>query len=146
MKKLNELRAAITAAFPPLQTNPDALLVFADNGAIVSTNGPAKAFEYRYTAHLILTDFTGDADALMFALLSWVSTNQRELLENDTLRANAIAFEVDALNNESCDISIKLALTEAVAVALDADNKPTFTHQAEKIPEWEITGTLYPGP
>lgn len=140
MKKLDELRAAIVVALPDLADTPDAFLVFADQGAIVATTGKTKDFEYRYTANLILTDFGGDPDSLMFSVMEWARVNQRELLENNELNKTAIGFEVDQLTNSTADVSIKLNLTESVRVTFDDDNKPTFEHKAEEIPEWEKSG------
>lgn len=140
MIKPASLREAIAAAVPDLQHNPDRLLVFVDQGAIVNTGTKSLSFEYRYQLNLILTDFAGDADTIMVALLAWVKINQPELVDNFDKQQNGITFEVDHLNHKTCDISIKLPLTEAVKVTTDADSKHTITHVQEPIPEWKIAG------
>lgn len=142
MIKPASLRAAIAAAAPELKTAPDKFLVFVDAGTIVSISTSLPSFEYRYTLNLILTDFAGDADQVFVSLLAWVRINQSELMDNDTLRKSAITFEVDHLNGDTCDISIKLPLTEAVRVTQDAGGAYQVQHPAEPVPEWRYTGGL----
>jgi hypothetical protein len=140
MKKPASLRAAIVAAVPELAANPDRFLVFADAGAVAATNTRTLSFEYRYTLNLILLDYSGDADPVMLALLQWVRLNQPELLDNADKRHDGIGFEVDHLNNLTCDLSIKLQLSEAVVVGADDLGAPTFTHLDEPVPEWTQKG------
>jgi hypothetical protein len=140
MKKPASLRAAIAAAVPELEANPDRFLVFADAGAMAATNTKTLSFEYRYTLNLILLDYAGDADPVMLALLQWVRRNQPDLLDNPEKRKHGIEFEVDHLNNATCDLSIKLPLVEEVLVQMDAGGAPTFTHQDEPVPEWTRAG------
>lgn len=140
MNKPGSLRAAITAAVSDLQKNPDRLLVFSDAGTIVKTGTKSLSFEYRYTINLILTDFSGDADVVMVALLAWVQVHQPELFDNFNKQGKGISFEVDHINHKTCDLSIKLDLTEAVKVTTDAAGNHTATHLAEPVPEWTLTG------
>ena len=140
MIKPASLRAAITAALPDLAKNPDRLLVFVDGGKIVKTGTKSLSFEYQYTLNLILTDFAGDEDVVMVALLAWTQVNQRELFDNFTKQGAGISFEVDHLNNNTIDLDIKLALTEAVNVVTGADGKHTITHRQEPVPEWTLDG------
>lgn len=140
MIKPNSLRAAIAAAVPDLAANPDKFLVFADAGALAANGIRTLSFEYRYTLNLILTDFAGDPDLVMIALLGWVQRHQSDLLNNPGTRSSAITFEVDHLNNTTCDLSIKLPLAEAVKVTIDADGRPVIRHQEEPVPEWETAG------
>ena len=140
MNKPGSLREAITAAVADLKKNPDRLLVFVDEGAIVATGTKSLSFEYRYTLNLILTDFAGDADAVMLAVLIWTKANQPELFDNYTKQAKGISFEVDHLNHKTFDLSIKLELTEAVKVTTGEDGAHTVTHNQEPVPEWTQTG------
>lgn len=140
MNKPGSLRAAIAAAVPDLQANPDKFLVFVDEGAIAASGTKSLSFEYRYTLNLILMDYAGHANTIMVALLAWVKVHQPELVHNHDKRKDAIRFEVDHLNNATCDLSIKLDLTESVRVTIGADGQPVAVHQAEPVPEWELTG------
>jgi uncharacterized lipoprotein YmbA len=144
MIKPASLRAAIMAAAPELKAAPDKLLVFADAGNIVATSTSTPSFEYRYTLNLILTDFAGDADQVFIALLAWVMVNESELVDNSNLRKTAISFEVDHLNQDTCDLSIKLPLSEAVRVTRDAAGAYQATHDPEQAPEWRTVGLVAP--
>lgn len=136
MNKPGELRAVIEAAAPNLVTDPDKFLVFVEQGNLVATNTASLSFEYRYTLQLVLLDFAGNADTIMIALLGWVKANQPELLDNVDKRATAISFEVEHLNQTTCDLSIKLPLTEAVKVTLQPDGSRVAAHLPEPRPEW----------
>lgn len=140
MKKPASLRAAIVAAVPGLAKNPDRFLVFADEGAVRATNTKSLSFEYQYTLNVILLDYSGDADPVMLALLRWVRQNQPDLLDNADKRRDGIGFEVDHLNNATCDLAIRLQLSEAVVVGKNAQGADTFAHQDEPIPEWTRGG------
>ena len=144
MKKPASLRKAIADAVPGLRRDPDKLLVFSDAGNIVATNTKTLSFEYRYKINLILTDFDGDPNAVMVALLAWVKVNQPDLLDNVDKRPTGISFEVDHLNHKTCDLSLILELTESIRVTTDADGKHTATALDEPVPEWTISG-LYGG-
>jgi hypothetical protein len=140
MNKPGSLRAAIAAAVPDLEANPDKFLVFADEGGIAATGTKSLSFEYRYTLNMILMDYAGDADTVMIALLAWVKRNQPELVHNFDKQKDGITFEVDHLNNTTCDLSIKLRLTESVKVTTGPDGTHTAFHLDEPVPEWETTG------
>lgn len=114
MQKPNSLRLRLLATFPDLAQNPDRLLVFADAGRVIGTASASRAFELQYTLNLILTDFNGDPNAVMLAIVDWVAEQQSELLANPDQRRDAIQFEADILSHELCDLSIKLPLTERV--------------------------------
>lgn len=134
MIKPAALRAALTAALPDLARDPDRLLVFIDAGSVVSTHAEGRSFEYRYTLNLIITDFTGDPDAVMIPLLDWVREHQPELMANWT-HHERITFEVDVLANDAVDLSIALPLTERVGVHTDAEGGTTIEHYPEP-PRW----------
>lgn len=140
MIKPASLRAAITAAVPDLVTNPDKLLVFADEGSVATTSTKSLSFEYRYTINLIVLDYAGDADAIMIPLLIWMKRNQPELAANLEKQRHGITFEVDHLTHGTCDISIKLHLSEKVKVSTAPDGTHTAVHQVETVPEWETLG------
>lgn len=140
MKKPATLRAAIAAAVPSLEADPDRFLVFADAGHVAATNTKTLSFEYHYTLNLILLDYAGDADPVMLAVLEWARLNQPDLLDNQEKRRRGIEFEVDHLNNSTFDLSIKLHLVEEVVVGRDAGGAVTFTHLDEPVPEWTRGG------
>ena len=131
MYKPNSLRQHLAAAIPELQRDPDRLLVFADEGNVVANATASLSFEYRFKLNLIVTDYAGDADAIMVALIAWLKVNQLDLLANEERRKHGIAFEVDFNNHETVDISIKLDLTERVAVKRGDAGRLDIRHLTE---------------
>lgn len=142
MNKAVSFRGAIADAVPELHDDPDKLLVFVDAGKVIATNEPALSFEYRYTLNTIITDFAGDADAVFVALIAWVKRHQSDLFANADERMNAISFEVDHLTQTTCDLSIKLNLTESVVVGTDAAGAQTIKHVDEPVPEWNLDSLI----
>lgn len=138
MNKPNTLRAALVAAIPSLATDPDKLLVFIDNGHVISTNGAAHAIEYQYVLNVMLLDFAGDANAVMFAITQWVMRYQNDLLANEDSRKAGISFEADHLNQSTVDLSIKLNVTESVTEVTDAAGKKTYASIADPVPEYNV--------
>lgn len=114
MNKPQSLREALNSAIPYLQQNPDRFHLFVDKGASVGTAAASLSWEYRYTLNIIVTDFTGDQNLLMAAVMYWLRTNQPDALQNPNEREQLCTFEVDILGNGVCDISINLKLTERV--------------------------------
>jgi hypothetical protein len=143
MYKPKSLRAHLTAASADLRTNPDKLLVFADEGNTIAAGTGSLSFEYRYKLNVIITDYSGDPDAIMVPLLAWVSVHQRELLSNPDLRKNGIGFEVDFNNHETIDLSIKLDLTERVAVKNAGAGRLEVRHLAEPQPTPEYADEFW---
>jgi hypothetical protein len=142
MNKANSFRTALTAALPTLTTDPDKLLVFIDAGRVIATDAPSLSFEYRFTLNAILLDFAGDADAVFVALLAWVKRNQPDLLSNETTRKDGISFEAEHLTNDTCDLSIKLQLSESVVVGADDQGVQTITHIDEPVFEWNLDSLI----
>lgn len=128
MKKPASLRAALVAAIPSLEAEPDRLAVFIDEGSIAATGGRSLSLEYRYTAHALVMDFAGDSDSVFVALVEWVRANQSDLVTNAGERAHGITFEVDILNHTTVDLSVKLQLTESVAVSTGPDGRRVIEH------------------
>ncbi|MDC8757510.1 phage tail protein [Janthinobacterium fluminis] len=131
MYKPNSLRRHLAEAIPDLQRNPDRLHVFADEGNVVAAATASLSFEYRFKLNLIITDFAGDADAIMVALIAWLKAHQVDLMGNEEKRRTGISFEVDFNNHETVDISIKLDLTERVVVQRGEQGRLDVTHLAE---------------
>ncbi|AVG78428.1 phage tail protein [Pantoea ananatis] len=114
MNKPQSLREALNKAVEYVRANPDRLHLFVDSGASVATSAASVSWEYRYTLNVVITDFTGDQNLLMAAVMYWLRTNQPDAMQNPTERDRLFTFEVDILGNGVCDISINLKLTERV--------------------------------
>ncbi|MGR3754420.1 phage tail protein [Edwardsiella anguillarum] len=142
MHKAQLIRELLAASVPHLQKNPDALRVFINKGRIVATTGHSTSFEYQYTLELLITDYTDSPDTLIVPLVGWMSFHQQEAFANSELREQAFQFETEAIDHQSYDISIKLALTERVIVR-QCDNGLEAKHCNDQPPEggyngWEI--------
>lgn len=131
MRKANELREYLTKCNSYLAENPDRLHIFVDDGSIHCTASLNLSHEYRYTITIVVTDYSGPADALMLPLLAWLRVKQPELMANPERRANAIQFDVELLNHNSADVEIKLPLTERVVVRQSPDGTMVAEHVDE---------------
>lgn len=128
MLKPPSLRKQLLAKVPGLTV--DTLHTFISKGHIESSAHGTLSFEYTYTLEVILTDYAGHSDVVMIALLQWLRINQPELLLKPEVMAERFTFEVDILNNKTCDIGINLKLTERVGVK-HVDGKNIVEHFAE---------------
>ena len=147
MYKPNSLKEHLIAANPDLRQNPDKLLIFADQGNVVATGTASLSYEYRYKLNIIITDYSGDPDAIMVPLLAWIALHQNDLLNNAELRRTGIGFDVDFNNHETIDLSLKLDLTERVIVKREG-GRLTIRHPPEAQPTPVYTDdfwTLYQG-
>ncbi|MBB1625178.1 phage tail protein [Achromobacter sp. UMC71] len=131
MRKATELREFLFTANDFLRAEPDRLHVFIDKGRIVASGTPGLSHEYRFTLTMIVTDYAGQADAILLPLLAWLRVNQPELFENTQRREEAIVFEVDLNNNETVDIEINVQLTERVIVHEVPGQRLTVEHLKE---------------
>lgn len=119
MKKPDSLRAALTDALPELAREPDALAIYVTKGTLAARHGVNLGFEYRYTAQLVLLDYRGDPAQIFLPLMLWLRTYQRELILAHDSGVDAIAFDVDPVDNGAVDVQISVPLTEAVDVLPD---------------------------
>ena len=140
MNKPKHLRQALNKAVPYLQANPDKLHIFIDNGSLVTTAAPSMSWEYRYVLNLVIEDFSGDQNLLMAPIIAWLQVNQSDSINNPELREKLFSFEVDILNNEACDISINLHLTERVIVNSDGSISSVNAVDEPELPEemWTV--------
>ncbi|ALN92515.1 phage tail protein [Lysobacter gummosus] len=126
MNKPASLRAHLAKAIPELQRNPESLLVFVEEGSLISTAQTSESFELRYRLSLVLVDFVGDANRLFLAVLRWAALHQNELLANPDRRGD-IAFEVDVIDHERADVEIRLPLTERIGVLVLQNGEDRIT-------------------
>lgn len=127
MIKPASLRAALTAAVPHLQKNPQALHVFVEAGSVRSTMAGGLSCEYSYTLTATLTDFADHADQVFIPIVAWLRWQQPEMLLNPELMRDGFTFEVDFLDHQKADIQIKLKLTERVIVTQALATAPPST-------------------
>lgn len=119
MLKPAAIRAALTAHLPELATDPDRLRLWIDKGRVRTRQTASFAFELAYTLNIVVIDWT-HPPVIIFAILNdWLRRFQPSLVASQA--AEGYSFEADIMTNEAIDLSIDLALTEAVvAVRNDA--------------------------
>ncbi|MEJ1436570.1 MAG: phage tail protein [Candidatus Sedimenticola sp. (ex Thyasira tokunagai)] len=131
MNKLTTLRAHLLAS--PLKLEADKLITFADKGAVHSRPGENNDFEWRYTAHIIVTDFSQPAERFAFVLVQWINQHEKHRGEK------AFGFDADLLDHDATDIAVTLQLTETVKVT-EAPEGITLNHCDDP----QLTETLLP--
>jgi len=128
MKKLATLRSALLAA--PFGVKPSALLTAAEGGAIRANRGTRNGhLELTYTAHIIVTDWTGDPRTLLWWVTDWLHT------ASPAAEPDAIRFETDIIDHARADIELRIDLTETVratvtAAGVQIDQEPDPDAQA----------------
>ncbi|MFJ2428504.1 phage tail protein [Pseudomonas sp. NPDC087804] len=146
MKKPDSLRAILRSAIPQLKRDPEKLHIFLDEGNIIATAANTLSFEYQYILNAIVTDFEGHPDTLIVPILDWLRVNQPEMMLNRDKMRDGFTFEAEILNTKTADISIKLRLTERIAVNDDpATGKRIIKHLDEpaldpyaEVEKWQL--------
>lgn len=131
MIKPASLRAAIVALQPDLARDPEKLLMWVDQGTIVSISTPTLGFAYRYRLNVILIDFAGEPSVVMLAVTNWLRGHQPELL---TPGKEAFAIEVDLIDSKLVDLQLQLQLDENVSVMTRDDGGYDLQHLVEPVP------------
>lgn len=131
MIKPESLRAAIVAQLPELARDAERLLMWVDQGTIVSRSTLTPSFAYRYRLNVILIDFAGTPSVLMLAVTNWLRINQPELL---TPGREACTIEVDIIDSKLVDLQLQLQLDENVSVTRREDGGYDLQHLAEPDP------------
>ena len=144
MKKLESLREHLLSS--PLQLQADDLLTFAEQGKVISFQGEDNQhFELRYSANIIITDYSGDADQIACLVLQWLKQHQPHHKED------AIEFEADILSQSAVDLSLKIDLSEIIKVRVEEEGiylkscaEPNLAEILLPKQEWEITSEHNP--
>jgi len=116
MQKPQLLRNYLIKNLPKLATNPEQLLIFVENGKILSPSGGSLSFAYQYKLNLIVLEWTDSVDQLLVLISAWL-----HVYEPPTADAfvEALSFEIEYLSNNSCDISFDIKLTERLKITHD---------------------------
>lgn len=112
MRKLGSLRSHLESHFGALISEPERLSLHAVSGAIDSTLGDGIGIGWKYTARLILIDYTGDLREVSAAIVQWLAVNQPDVLQNAETRRR-LTFDVELLSASTCDVQIDIPLMEA---------------------------------
>lgn len=118
MKKPALLRAAITALFPDYARDPDKLALWVETGQVRAGCNGQRGFALEYQLTLVAEDFTHAPEALFFAVVDWLRTQQPDITQPN---APGFAFEVDVLDERTFDVKMVLPLREIVTAAPAGD-------------------------
>lgn len=132
MIKPDRLRRALELAAPTFLTNPDALKMWVDKGRIVARRGANRAFEYRYTLSVVITDWTGHPSLIFLAINEWLEGQQPELVTAG--REESYTFEADIIDSQTIDLQIDLNLSEPVIVTDSGGGNFELVHLPEPSP------------
>ena len=131
MYKVNSLRKHLSCANRLLKQNPEQLHIFVDEGNILATGTASLSHEYQYRLNIHIEDYAGPLETITIPLLAWISIHQNDLLANPEKRRSGISLDIDFNNNQTCDILIRLNLTEKSIVSIDKSGNIRFFHQKE---------------
>ncbi len=118
MKKIDDLRAALTAAIPELQRERGRLRIWIEDGSGSHRQTRTLAFGLTYRVNLLLVEMETDLALIVLPLFRWLRVNQPDLLKPG---AEGFTFDADILDNRCADLLIQLQLTENVSVTARED-------------------------
>ncbi len=133
MYKPNSLRQHLINSNQHLRENPDKLLIFVDEGHIISSGTSSLSFQYAYRLNVIITDFGGEENSLLVPLLAWLKHHQHDLFAHPNKQDKGLRFMVDINNHQSIDLSLEIDMTESVIVKQEG-NKLTATSSGDIVP------------
>ncbi|WP_227369834.1 phage tail protein [Halomonas sp. M20] len=141
MKKLTALRNHLLASVPGLANDPDRLLTFVQDGSIQFHRGQHLSHQYLVPAQIVLTDYSGELDAVIIPLLQWLSHYQPDLDPDEAVR-----FEAEILANDRWDLALSVTLTERVVALVDCaagsikseHRMPEFPIDACPATDWQL--------
>lgn len=131
MKKPHALRQYLLNSIPDLAINQDRLLIFANDGKLMSTLANGYSFEMSYNLDLIITDYAGDVDLFGVVLFTWIMDNQSELMANLDKVKESITFEAELVDNSKYDLNFKIPLTERVIVKKNDNGQFQLSYPSE---------------
>lgn len=145
MKKPDSLRAALTATFPDLESNPERLRMWIESGHVKCWSGGADKLNFTqgYTLTVVIEGWHLPAILIWVVVLDWLRIQQPDLL-TPARAETAIPFEADIISATEVDISFDLALTEPVRVTRREDGGFDMTVVAELDPLFPDAEPLLP--
>jgi hypothetical protein len=131
MRKIDSLRATLTAAFEELAADPSRLRVWIDRGTAQSRQTATFGFAMAFRLNVLLMAMSTDLASVGYVLCAWLRTHQPDLLRPGQ---DAWSFDLDPLDNGTYDALIQLDLTQSISVAPDAQGTPRLTYLPEPEP------------
>lgn len=141
MLKVNLLREMIVKCAAQFKQDPKGLEVYTTRGTIQSTGVPAIGWSTEYEINVFVTDFAGELNHLILAILLWAQQYQPDLLFNEDKQKNGIRFDADILDNDTIDALFTIKANEYTYTRFD-DGNVVFNTPLEpdepvrQLPEW----------
>ena len=157
MIKPDSLRAAFTAIFPELATNPDRLRIWVEEGCVRCHRAdPAVAenlsFTIEYPLIVAIDNWERPSVLAWIVLIDWLATHQPDLL-TPAKSKDAIQFEADNLSTREVFLSFEIPLTEYVRAMRKEDGgfdllthpepDPMVPDAARMVPDGELLKTIF---
>lgn len=139
MKKPDSLRAALTAVFPELVTNPNRLRLWIEKGHVrCHASEDNLNFTLEYTLTVVIEEWNRSTLMIWPVLCDWLRVHQPDLLTVANSKT-AIPFEADLISNGKADVSFELALTQPVTVVRREDGGFDMREVSE-LPLFDVGG------
>lgn len=141
MLKVNLLREMLVKCAPQFKQDPKGLEVYTTRGTIQSTGVPAIGWSIEYEINVFVTDFAGELNHLILAILLWAQQYQSDLLFNEDKQKNGIRFDADILDNDTIDALFTIKASESTYTRFDDGNVVFDTpldpfKPDQQLPEW----------
>ena len=134
MQKAQLLRTHLRTHIPFLSANPDRLVMYVEQAQIIPNYINTLSYEYRYTLTVGIEAFTGSPDAVNAAIIEFMQTHQRDLLQNRDLADTAIKMNAEILDAQNYDLMFEIHLRELVTVKLNPDGAGQNRYDIEHNP------------
>lgn len=117
MKKPALLKQHLLTRTPWLNEDPSRLAIYVENGSVKAT-GAGASFSHELDYQLIITvlGYPLGPEKIIVPTLEWVKTNQPDLRDNPDWQQNGFTFEVEVLDSNAVDLTLKIRLTERITV------------------------------
>lgn len=136
MKKHASLRAYLLERTPWLHNDPTRLATFVENGQLVakgdgSISSGSLCYEQQYRLTLVVLDFADDPEEIIVPIYEWLTVNQPDFMLNPGWQKTGFSFEVEVINEDLCDLTISLQLTERIIGKIKDKNATTSKERYE---------------
>lgn len=136
MKKPQSLRDYLVQRIEYLQTNPEQISMYIENGRYRSTLANGLSFESSCLLVVYIRDYADNPDVIAFLILQWLKNNQSELLANLEKSKEALKFNAQILDNGKYDIMFEMELTERIIVKRQAGEGENYTFDYPPEPQY----------
>lgn len=135
MKKAEQLREHLTKRVRFFADNPDRLVMFVENARVIPRYAPNLNFVYNYPVTIGVESYSGNPDIVTVAIIEFLQTHQRDLMQNTDLVKDMIEMNAEFLDHQNYDLSYKVTLRESVAVTVNSDIEDDGRYDIEHVTE-----------